>query len=127
MPCGAGVRIAPHVISSCLEVAIAVSRGSNSCSATFALSKSSLTVFALRPRPVEGNEIREDLDYGGVRIILIAHLERARIQIQVDIGFGDAVTPPPEDVEFPTILEFPAPHLRAYRRETVVAESFRRW
>jgi hypothetical protein len=59
-----------------------------------------------------------------VRIILIAHLEQARIQIQVDIGFGDAVTPPPEDVEFPTILGFPAPHLRAYRRETVVAEKF---
>ena len=73
---------------------------------------------------VEGNDIREDLEYGGVRIILIAHLEQARIQIQVDIGFGDAVTPPPEDVEFPTILEFPAPHLRAYRRETVVAEKF---
>ena len=42
----------------------------------------------------------------------------------MDIGFGDAVTPPPEDVEFPTILGFPAPHLRAYRRETVVAEKF---
>jgi predicted nucleotidyltransferase component of viral defense system len=73
---------------------------------------------------VEGSDIREDLEYGGVRIILIAHLEQARIQIQVDIGFGDAVTPPPEDVEFPTILEFPAPHLRAYRRETVVAEKY---
>jgi hypothetical protein len=73
---------------------------------------------------VQGNDIREDREYGGVRIILIAHLEEARIQIQVDIGFGDAVTPPPEDVEFPTILEFPAPHLRAYRRETVVAEKF---
>jgi len=73
---------------------------------------------------VEGNDIREDREYGGVRIILIAHLEQARIQIQVDIGFGDAVTPPPEDVEFPTILGFPAPHLRAYRRETVVAEKF---
>jgi predicted nucleotidyltransferase component of viral defense system len=73
---------------------------------------------------VEGDEIREDLEYGGVRVILIANLERARIQIQVDIGFGDVVTPPPEDVEFPTILDFPAPHLRAYRRETVVAEKF---
>jgi predicted nucleotidyltransferase component of viral defense system len=73
---------------------------------------------------VKGGEIREDVDYGGVRIVLIAHLERARIQVQVDIGFGDAVTPPPEDVEFPTILEFPAPRLRAYRRETVVAEKF---
>jgi predicted nucleotidyltransferase component of viral defense system len=73
---------------------------------------------------VEGNDIREDREYGGVRIILMAHLEKARIQIQVDVGFGDAVTPPPEDVEFPTILEFPAPHLRAYRRETVVAEKF---
>jgi predicted nucleotidyltransferase component of viral defense system len=73
---------------------------------------------------VEGNDIREDLEYGGVRIILVAHLEQARVQIQVDIGFGDAVTPPPENIEFPTILEFPAPHLRAYRRETVVAEKF---
>jgi len=73
---------------------------------------------------VEGNDIREDLEYGGVRITLVAHLEQARVQIQVDIGFGDAVTPPPEDVEFPTILGFPAPHLRAYRRETVVAEKY---
>ena len=73
---------------------------------------------------VEGNDIREDREYGGARIILRAHLEQARIRIQVDVGFGDAVTPPPEDVEFPTILEFPAPHLRAYRRETVVAEKF---
>ena len=73
---------------------------------------------------VKGNEIREELEYGGVRIILTAHLEQARIHIQVDIGFGDAVTPPPEDVDFPTILDFPAPHLRAYRRETVVAEKF---
>ena len=42
----------------------------------------------------------------------------------MDVGFGDAVTPPPENVEFPTILEFAAPRLRAYRRETVVAERF---
>jgi len=55
---------------------------------------------------VKGNDIREDREYGGVRIILMAHLEQARIQIQVDIGFGDAVTPPPEDVEFPTSLSF---------------------
>jgi hypothetical protein len=73
---------------------------------------------------VKGNEIREDREYGGVRIKLTAHLEHARIQIQVDVGFGDAVIPLPEDVDFPTILEFPAPHLRAYRRETVVAEKF---
>ena len=73
---------------------------------------------------VKGNEIREDRGYGGVRIKLTARLEQARIQIQIDVGFGDAVTPPPEDVEFPTLLEFPAPHLRAYRRETVIAEKF---
>ncbi len=76
------------------------------------------------PDTIKAEEIREDLEYGGVRLILTAHLEQARIQIQVDVGFGDAVTPPPEDVEFPTILEFPAPRLRAYRRETVVAEKF---
>ena len=43
---------------------------------------------------VEGNDIREDLEYGGVRITLVAHLEQARVQIQVDIGLGEAVTPP---------------------------------
>ena len=49
---------------------------------------------------------------------------QARIPIQVDIGFGDAVTPAPAVADFPTLLDFPAPHLKVYPKETVVAEKF---
>jgi predicted nucleotidyltransferase component of viral defense system len=48
----------------------------------------------------------------------------ARIPIQVDIGFGDAITPAPVGIDYPTLLDAPAPHLRAYTVETVVAEKF---
>ena len=47
-------------------------------------------------------------------------------RLQIDIGFGDVITPAPIEVEYPTMLAFPAPKLRAYPRETVVAEKFER-
>ena len=68
--------------------------------------------------------IREDQRYGGVRITLTAKIATARIRLQVDVGFGDAITPDAELVEFPALLEFPAPKLRVYPRETVIAEKF---
>lgn len=67
--------------------------------------------------------IRPEQDYGGVRVVLVAHLASARVRVQVDVGFGDAITPPATVIEFPTLLDFPAPQLRAYPRETVVAEK----
>lgn len=67
--------------------------------------------------------IREEQRYGGVRIELVARVANARVRLQVDIGFGDAITPEPSIVEFPPLLDFPAPRLRAYPRETVVAEK----
>ncbi len=67
--------------------------------------------------------IREDQEYGGIRVLIDAQITAARIKLQVDVGFGDAVTPTPELVDFPTLLDFPAPTLRAYPRETVVAEK----
>lgn len=73
---------------------------------------------------VHGAEIRQRDQYLGVRVKLTARLAGARIPIQVDVGFGDVLSPQPEVQDFPIILEFPAPHLRAYRRETVVAEKF---
>ncbi|MGH9444590.1 MAG: nucleotidyl transferase AbiEii/AbiGii toxin family protein [Terriglobia bacterium] len=76
------------------------------------------------PDTVDATPIREDADYGGVRISLMGYLERARVSMQVDVRFGDALVPSPEEVSFPTILNFPAPRLRVYRRETVVAEKF---
>ena len=68
--------------------------------------------------------IREELDYDGVRIRTTATIAGARISIQVDIGFGDAITPAAIEIDYPTLLDAPAPHLRAYPVETVVAEKF---
>ncbi len=73
---------------------------------------------------VRAERIRDGQAYGGVRVRLAADLDGARIAIQVDIGFGDAVTPGVVEAEFPTLLDFPAPRLRTYPRETVVAEKF---
>ena len=73
---------------------------------------------------VESERISEDADYEGVRVTLVAYLERAKIPIQIDIGFGDIVTPAPSEIGYPTLLEFPGPRLLAYPKETVVAEKF---
>lgn len=67
--------------------------------------------------------LRLATDYSGVALRFDAMLGRARLRMQVDIGFGDAVTPGPIDVKFPTILQMPAPNLRAYPPETVIAEK----
>jgi len=72
---------------------------------------------------VAAASIREEAAYPGTRITLEARLEKVRIPVQVDIGFGDVVTPAPEEIEFPALLDFPAPHLRAYPIYTVVAEK----
>lgn len=72
---------------------------------------------------VRGAEIREANIYAGVRIKLIAHLAGAKIPLQIDIGFGDAVTPAPEQIDYPTLLDFPAPRLMAYPHYTVVSEK----
>jgi predicted nucleotidyltransferase component of viral defense system len=69
--------------------------------------------------------IREEVEYGGVRVRTTATIGGARIPIQVDdVGFGDVVTPAAVEIDYPVLLEAPAPHLRAYPVETVVAENF---
>lgn len=73
---------------------------------------------------LRSNPIREDMEYGGVRLRTTATIARARVSVTVDIGFGDAVEPGPEEIDLPVLLDLPAPHLRAYARETVVAEKF---
>ena len=73
---------------------------------------------------VKGGLIREDQVYQGVRVTVTAMLGRARIPLQIDVGFGDAVTPDAEEVELNTILDFPAPRVRIYPKETVIAEKF---
>lgn len=76
------------------------------------------------PATVTAAHIKEDQDYEGVRVGCRAQLGRARINLQIDVGFGDVVVPPPAMVTYPAMLEFPAPVLRAYPRETVAAEKF---
>lgn len=73
---------------------------------------------------IRGEEIREEQEYRGVRVRLTAHLAGARIPLQVDVAFGDVVTPAPQLLEYPTMLNLPAPRLRAYPPEPVVAEKF---
>jgi len=77
-----------------------------------------------RPDTIQAAEIRKDANYAGVRITLLGLIDGARCPIQIDIGFGDAVTPGPEEALYPVILpNFDAPKLRVYPRYTVVAEK----
>jgi hypothetical protein len=75
------------------------------------------------PKTVKAERIREDADYEGVRVTFIAFLEKAQIPIQIDIGFGDAITPGPVQTEYPALLDSSRPQLLAYPRETVVSEK----
>lgn len=70
------------------------------------------------------DRIREALDYGGLRLRVIASISGARINLTIDIGFGDALEPGVEVLDYPSMLDFPMPRLRAYARETVIAEKF---
>lgn len=72
---------------------------------------------------MRAEEIRTTRAYHGVRVSMLALLGKARVRLQVDVGFGDAVTPGPEAVTFPSLLGHPATVLRAYPVETVVAEK----
>ena len=73
---------------------------------------------------VRVEEIRKNAGYGGARVIVSAELARARCKTQIDVGFGDAVTPGPVDAVYPVLIaDFAAPHLRTYPVYTVVAEK----
>jgi predicted nucleotidyltransferase component of viral defense system len=67
--------------------------------------------------------IRVENAYGGQRATLVARLGAARLKVQVDVGVGDAVFPDPNWIEYPSLLDFPKPRLRAYRPETAIAEK----
>jgi predicted nucleotidyltransferase component of viral defense system len=73
---------------------------------------------------VKAERIKEDADYEGVRVRFIALLGKARVTMQIDVGFGDVVTPIAQAITYPALLEFPTAELSGYPRETVVAEKF---
>ena len=73
---------------------------------------------------VQSEEIRKEANYAGARVTLVATLEKARIPLQVDVGFGDLVTPAAEQIDYPVLLEdLNSPSLGAYPMYTVVAEK----
>ncbi|MFH2202167.1 MAG: nucleotidyl transferase AbiEii/AbiGii toxin family protein [Elusimicrobiota bacterium] len=73
---------------------------------------------------VKGKRIKEDADYEGVRVTFTGKLGQAKAAMQIDFGFGDTVSPKPREIDYPTFLDMPAPKLRGYPRETVIAEKF---
>jgi predicted nucleotidyltransferase component of viral defense system len=73
---------------------------------------------------VQIERIREGAEYGGLRITANATVGNAKVKVVIDIAFGDSVEPGLQEMDLPVLLDFPAPHLRAYARETVIAEKF---
>lgn len=77
------------------------------------------------PDSISIETIREDDRYGGIRLHIEAYLGKVRDRIQIDIGFGDAVTPAPVAIHYPTLLDtVPAPDIGAYPIESVIAEKW---
>jgi predicted nucleotidyltransferase component of viral defense system len=72
---------------------------------------------------IRAEDIRENDEYGGIRAMFTATLDKAIIPLQVDVGFGDAITPAAEDREYPVLVGMAAPKLRMYPLETVIAEK----
>lgn len=70
------------------------------------------------------SEITEEADYSGVRVTLNAYLDKAKVKLQIDIGFGDIVHPAYGEIELPTVLDLPAPLLLGYSKESTIAEKF---
>lgn len=68
--------------------------------------------------------IREEMEYGGVRLKTAAYLEKTRIPVTIDIGFGDAMADATQRLDYPTLLNLPIPQVRSYPPATVIAEKF---
>jgi hypothetical protein len=79
---------------------------------------------AFDAKKVKGERIKEDAEYEGIRITMTARLGRIQLPIQIDIGFADVITPAPETVDYPILLDHPAPRLYGYPPETLIAEKF---
>ena len=77
-----------------------------------------------KPETLRAEPARAEDEYSGVRAAMIAEMAGARLSIQIDVGFGDAVTPAAREIDYPSLLDMPTPRLLAYPPETVVAEKF---
>jgi hypothetical protein len=75
------------------------------------------------PDDIDITAITEEADYRGVRIKIKGNLGNAKLSLQIDIGFGDIVLPEPVKLKYPSILRFPAPEIKGYSPESVIAEK----
>lgn len=74
---------------------------------------------------IKAEEIRKEANYSGTRVTLIGTIDGAKCTVQIDVGYGDAVTPSPVMATYPVMLkDMPAPELRVYPQYTVIAEKF---
>ena len=104
-------------------------RGDGSPTALKAMFKSIAKIavddgISIDDESIDAAEIREDDEYGGVRVTMMGYLGKVRIPVQFDVGIGDAITPAPKKLSFPALLDLPAPKLKIYPRETVIAEKY---
>jgi predicted nucleotidyltransferase component of viral defense system len=76
-----------------------------------------------KPDTIEAEAILEQNEYPGVRVRFSAMIDKTKIRMQVDLGFSDEITPAPRTLTYPTILGMPAPSLKGYSKETVIAEK----
>ncbi|HRX49263.1 MAG TPA: nucleotidyl transferase AbiEii/AbiGii toxin family protein [Spirochaetota bacterium] len=75
------------------------------------------------PDDIDITAITEEADYRGTRIKIKGNLGNAKLSLQIDIGFGDIVLPEPVKLKYPSILSFPAPEIKGYSPESVIAEK----
>lgn len=87
----------------------------------FAIKCDDGVIFDLDSLSIE--PIREETEYGGQRIETTARIAGAQLRVRIDLGFGDAITPDADEIAYPVLLDQPAPKIRAYPKETVVAEK----
>jgi hypothetical protein len=76
------------------------------------------------PESIKTEAITLDADYQGWRIRFQGQLGNARVPMQVDVGIGDVVYPAPIWIDYPVLLDQPAPHLLAYTPENAIAEKY---
>jgi len=95
-------------------------------SAIEAICQESVTDDGLRfeAEGIVGERITETANYAGVRLRFAAFLGKARIPMRIDVGFGDPLVPGSSLVQLPTILDFPAPEVQGYSRESAIAEKY---
>lgn len=79
------------------------------------------------PESIKIAEIREGQDYPGKRVKLSAKLTNAETNLQIDIGFGDVVTPEAREIDYPTLLDFPAPHIKCILLRRSSLKNYRQW